>query len=82
MSENFYTSVIQKGNTLLVRAIEDGKRVQRTVKYKPTLYSRSKEETEYKTLEGHSLKPIQLAGMREARDFLKNYEDQPGNIFV
>ena len=81
MSENFYTSVIQKGNTLLVRAIEDGKRVQRTVKYKPTLYSRSNEETEYKTLEGHSLKPIQLPGMREARDFLKNYEDQPGTIF-
>jgi len=81
MSENFYTSVIQKGNTLLVRAIEDGKRVQRTVKYKPTLYIRSKEETEYKTLEGHSLKPIQLSGMREARDFLKNYEDQPGTIY-
>ena len=81
MSDNFYTNVIQKGDTLLVRAIEDGKRVQRTVRYKPTLYTPSRKETKFKTLEGKSLKPIQLSGMREARDFLKNYEEQPGTIF-
>ena len=81
MTENLYTNVIQKGNTLLVRAIENGKKVQRSVKYKPVLFTPTKEKTAYKTLEGHGLKPIQLAGMREARDFLKNYEDQPGTIF-
>ena len=82
MTENFYTNVIQKGNTLLVRAIENGKKVQRSVKYKPVLFTPTKEKTAYKTLDGHGLKPIQLAGMREARDFLKNYEDQPGTCLL
>jgi DNA polymerase elongation subunit (family B) len=81
MTENFYTNVIQKGDTLLVRAIENGKRIQRKVSYKPTLYTRTKDTTEYKTLEGHSLKPIKLSSMRAAREFLKNYEQQPGTIF-
>ncbi len=81
MSDNFYTNVIQKGDTLLIRAIEDGKRVQRTVRYRPTLYTPSREKTKFKTLEGKSLKPIQLSGMKEAREFLKNYEEQPGTIF-
>ena len=81
MSDNFYTNVIQKGDTLLIRAIEDGKRVQRTVRYRPTLYTPSREKPKFKTLEGKSLKPIQLSGMKEAREFLKNYEEQPGTIF-
>ena len=81
MAENFYTNVIQKGDTLLIRAIENGRRVQRKVNYKPTLYTRSRDETEFKTLEGHSLKPITLNSMRQAREFLKNYEEQPGTIF-
>ena len=81
MSDNFYTNVIQIGDTLLIRAIEDGKRVQRTVRYRPTLYTPSREKTKFKTLEGKSLKPIQLTGMKEAREFLKNYEEQPGTIF-
>ena len=81
MNDTFYTSVIQKGNTLLVRAIEDGKRVQRKVNYKPTLYTPTKNKTKFKTLSGQSLKPIELDGMREAREFLKNYEEQPGTIF-
>ena len=76
MAENFYTNVIQKGDTLLIRAIENGRRVQRKVNYKPTLYTRSRDETEFKTLEGHSLKPITLNSMRQAREFLKNYEEQ------
>ena len=81
MSDTFYTSVIQKGNTLLIRAIEDGKRVQRRVNYKPTLYTPTRNKTKFKTLAGQSLKPIELDGMKEAREFLKNYEEQPGTIF-
>ena len=81
MTDNFYTNVIQKGNMLLVRAVENGKRVQRKIKYKPVLFTRTPEKTAYKTLEGHGLKPIQLPGMKEAREFLKNYEDQPNTIY-
>ena len=81
MNDTFYTSVIQKGNTLLIRAIEDGKRIQRRVNYKPTLYTPTRNKTKFKTLSGQSLKPIELDGMREAREFLKNYEEQPGTIF-
>ena len=52
MSENFYTNIIQKGNTLLVRAIEDGKRVRHEVKYKPTFYFPTKKKSKFKTLKG------------------------------
>ena len=36
---NFYTNIVQWGNFLLLREIRDGERVNRRVKYSPTLYA-------------------------------------------
>ena len=40
---DFYTNVIQRGNSLLVRGVEDGQRVSKRVNYRPTLYNKVNE---------------------------------------
>ena len=82
MSENFYTNIIQKGNTLLVRAIENGKRVSHKVNYKPTFYfPKKKKKVKFKTMTGIPVESIQLGSISEARDFLAQYKEQPGVIY-
>ena len=81
MSDNFYLNVIQKGNDLLIRAVENGKRVQYKVKPKPTFYSRTQTKSKFKTLEGYNVKPIELDNIFEAREFLAQYKEQPGIVY-
>ena len=56
---NFYTNVLQYGNSILVREVRDGERTIRRVKYEPTLFDlfHGREETGYKTLDGKSVMP-------------------------
>jgi len=35
---NFYTNVLQYGNSILVREVRNGERTTRRVKYEPTLF--------------------------------------------
>jgi len=77
MTESFYKNVIQKGNQLLIRAIDKGKPVQFKYTPKPTFFVRSKESCAWKTLEGKNVQPVQLASISSARDFLSQYQDQP-----
>ena len=77
MADNFYTNVIQKQNTLLIRAIENGKRVQHKVRHKPTFYFPTKKKTKLKTLKGKPVESIQLSSIGDAREFLGQYRDQP-----
>ena len=44
---DFYTNVIQRGNALLVRSVENGKRVRDRVNNQPTLIDQSPEPTRY-----------------------------------
>ena len=82
MSENFYTNIIQIGNTLLVRAIENGKRVQHKVKFKPTFYfPTKKKKSKFKTMTGTPVESIELGSITDARDFLAQYKEQPGVIY-
>ena len=67
MSENFYTSVILKGDTLYLRAIEDGKRVMRKIKYQPTLFVPTKNKSKHKTLTGHNVKPVKFNSIYQAK---------------
>ena len=49
---NFYTNVTPWGNTLLVREYVNGERINRKVKYSPTLFCKVIKETKHKTLDG------------------------------
>jgi len=77
---NFYTNVTQWGNLLKVREVVNGQRTIRKVRYKPTLYSTVAEPTEWKTLDGKFVAPVQHETMKEARDWIANYKNQPGLV--
>lgn len=71
-----YTSVSRYGNSILYRGYnENGVEVRDKFTFSPTLYVKSEEETEYKSLYGESLKPIKFDTMREAKEFLERYGD-------
>ena len=54
----FYTNVAQWGNTILLREYKNGERVNRKIKYSPTLYAPVVKPTEWKTLDGKFVTPI------------------------
>ena len=75
----FYTSVDRIGNQLLYRGYDDnGKKVTHRIKYKPTLYLKSKKQvTEYKALDGTPLEPLQFGSMSEVKEFENTYNNVP-----
>ena len=78
----FYTSVQQYGNRMLVRSFEEGQRRQYEVKYKPYLFVKdSSGKGEYKTVFGDQASKIKFDSIRDARDFMKKYEDVEGFDF-
>ena len=70
MSE-FYTNVARFGNQLLYRGYHNGKRVQRKVKYAPTYFVSTNKPTDWKSLDGTPVAPIQMDSMREAKDWVE-----------
>lgn len=74
----FYTSVIPYGDNILVRGYENGKRVQKKVKYEPYLFVPTKMPTKYKTLEGKPVDKIEFSSIKEARKFMLDYKDVDG----
>ena len=78
---NFYTNISQWGNTLLIREVVNGQRLTRRVKYKPTMYAPVEKPTEWKTLDGKYVTPIKFDNMKEAREWVDNYKNQPEMVF-
>ena len=72
---NYYTNVVTYGNNILLRGIKNGRRVQDKVPYSPTLFLPTKRNTEWRSLFNEPLEPRQFETLREARDFIKKYED-------
>ena len=75
---SFYTNVLQYGNSLLVRYVEDGKRLTKRVRYEPTLFDlvRTGEKTGYTTLDGRVVKPHTFDSIRDAKDWVAERENQ------
>ena len=78
---NFYTNISQWGNTLLLREVVNGERLTRRIKYKPTLYAPVEKPTEWKTLDGDYVTPVNFDNMKEAREWVDNYKNQPEMVF-
>jgi len=74
----FYTNVQVVGNNFLVRGYENGQSVTFKEEYSPTLFVKSNRETEYQTLEGENVEPIQPGTVRDCREFYKKYDDVDG----
>ena len=71
----FYTSVASVGNNILYRGVENGRRVKAKIPYSPTLFLPSKKESQWKTLNGENLEPMKFDGIRDAREFIKRYDE-------
>lgn len=72
---NFYTNVFQSKNKIYVRGVKDGKPYAAVDDYKPYLFLPTKNESEYKTLDGKPVRKKLFSSIREAKDFLSRYED-------
>ena len=77
----FYTHVAQWGNQLLVRAVENGVRSNFKVKYEPTLYVPVAKDTGWKTLDGKNVTPMQFLTIKEAKEFVEQYQSQPHLVY-
>ena len=75
---DFYTNIQMVRNEFLVRGYENGRRVQYKEEFFPTLYVKSKKDSEWKTLEGENVEPIQPGTVRDCREFYKKYEGVDG----
>lgn len=76
--ESFYTSVELYGGSILYRGIEDGKRVIRREKYRPSLFVPTRKESEYRTIQGQPVKKRTFDSVFEARKFLAEYSNIEG----
>ena len=75
----FYTNVQSLGGKILYRGVKDGKRIKLKIDYEPQLYlpARNGKGT-HKSLDGLDLVPKRFDGIREARDYVKQYDGLPG----
>ena len=72
---NFYTYARHYGDKILVRGIKDGKRFQYKDDFRPTLFVPSDKPSDYKTIYGDSVSPIQFEGNKAATEFFDRYKD-------
>jgi DNA polymerase elongation subunit (family B) len=74
----FYTNVVQRFDKILVRGFEDGQRIKEEVDFSPTLYVLTKNKSEYKTLDGKDVEPINPGTMSDCKEFFKKYSEVNG----
>ena len=76
----FYTFAKLYGNSVLVRGWDDekGGHFSERVPYRPTLYLPSKVPTEYTTLDGQYVAPVEPGTIKECRNFIDQYSGISG----
>jgi DNA polymerase elongation subunit (family B) len=80
---NFYTNVQSIGGKILYRGIKDGKRIKLKIDYEPQLYLPARRGNgTHKSLDGIDLVPKRFDGIREARDYVKQFEDVAGGTKI
>jgi DNA polymerase elongation subunit (family B) len=78
--KDFYTNVQVYGSRILYRGVENGRKVRRKIDYFPTFFVPAKEKTDLTTIHGEYVSEVKPGNIREARDFLKMYEDVNGFV--
>lgn len=75
----FYTNVKQIGNFIYERGYDDlGVPFTKKEEYRPTFYISSSKKSEWKTLEGKNVSPINPGSIRECKEWLDKYKDVDG----
>jgi len=87
-----YTNVYQRGNSLYVRGVEDGRRFNQKVDFRPTLWVKGKLKEaadQWQTLDDQVVYAVKPGSMYDCKDFVERYKDvhgfevyeSPGNIY-
>ena len=75
----FYTNVQPFGDNIAIRGVNNqGKSFQTKIPYKPTLYVHSQNPSNWRTLDGKKVSPINWGSMKESYQAIKNYA---GDVF-
>ena len=78
-NQKIYTNISCRGDNILYRGYENGRRVQKQIPFRPTLYVPSTgKKTEFTTLFGEYVEPFQPGGISDCREFIKQYSDVSG----
>ena len=78
MQETFYTNVMIRGNDILYRGMENGRRVKRKIPYQPTLFVPTNKKTEWKTLDGRAVEEFKVGSILETNTFMKEHRNVSG----
>jgi DNA polymerase elongation subunit (family B) len=72
----YYTNIAINGNNILFRGVNNGRRVKMKVQYSPTFFLPSKkQQSGFQSLFGEQLEPMKFETIRDARDFMKRYDE-------
>jgi len=77
---DFYTNIQSFGNNILYRGVRNDQRVRMRIEYSPSLYlpSRKNTQSRFKSLDGIDLEEKRFDSIREAKEFIKQFEGIPG----
>ena len=64
---------LQYGNSILTRGVRNGKRFTERHPFTPTLYVKSNEPSEFTSIDGQYLKPIQFGDNGDCKEFIETY---------
>ena len=71
----YYTNLFCYGNSIMFRGIDNGRRVKKKIPYSPVLFLPTNKNTEWCGLHGEKLEPKKFETIRDARDFIKKYDE-------
>jgi DNA polymerase elongation subunit (family B) len=75
----FYTSVARYGNNILYRGYDNqGKRIFKQDKFKPTFFVPSKVDEGWSAIDGTNVAPVEFESMRDAKEWLGQYDSVSG----
>lgn len=78
----FYTSFLRHKGQVLMRGYDRGDRFAKKIRYQPTMYvstsATSKEQNEYRALDGTPVADYKLDSMWEAKNFIERYSGVDG----
>jgi len=77
---SFYTNVCRYGNSILYRGYnQNGHRIyKRDTEFKPVFFTETKAPSEWTSLDGKRIAPIEMASMRDAKEWLESNRDVAG----
>jgi DNA polymerase elongation subunit (family B) len=62
------------GDNILFRGVKAGKRIRQRIKYKPKLFVKGNKPSKWQTLNKEPVEEMPFDSIRDAREFVKNYE--------